>query len=88
MTIEYEDLVLGAVESEVDVEGEGGGEGEGEVGHRGHQVHPVWPREVLGTGRAKDKEKYQIYFSWNIILKRVTFFCYENLWSRKLIIVG
>ena len=61
------DLVLGAVESEVDVEWEGGGDGEGEVGHRGHQVHPVWPREVLGTGRAKDK--YQIFFReilfWN-----------------------
>ena len=42
------DLVLGAVESEVDVEGEGGGDGEGEVGHRGHQVHPARPREVLG----------------------------------------
>ena len=43
------DLVLGAVESEVDVEGEGGGDGEGEVGHRGHQVHPARPREVLGS---------------------------------------
>ena len=51
MTIEYEDLVLGAVESEVDVEWEGGGDGEGEVGHGGHQVHPSRPREVLAHGR-------------------------------------
>ena len=42
------DLVLGAVESEVDVEGEGGGDGEGQVGHRGNQVLPARPREVLG----------------------------------------
>ena len=41
--------MLSAVESEVDVEWEGGGDGEGEVGHRGHQIHPAWPREVLGT---------------------------------------
>ena len=53
MTIEYEDLVLGAVESEVDVEWEGGGDGEGEVGHRGHQVHPARPQEVLGIVRVK-----------------------------------
>ena len=39
--------MLGAVEREVDVEREGGGDGEGEVGHRGHQVHPARPREVL-----------------------------------------
>ena len=51
MTIKYEDLVLGAVESEVDVEWEGGGDGEGKVGHRGHQVHPARPREVLAHGR-------------------------------------
>ena len=47
------DLVLGAVESEVDVEWEGGGDGEGEVGHRGHQVHPARPQEVLGIVRVK-----------------------------------
>jgi len=41
--------MFGAVESEVDVEWEGGGDGEGEVGHRGHQVHPARPREVLAT---------------------------------------
>ena len=47
------DLVLGAVEREVDVEWEGGGDGEGEVGHRGHQVHPARPREVLWIVRVK-----------------------------------
>ena len=51
MTIKYEDLVLGAIESEVDVEGGRAGDGESQVGEAGDCVHPRGP---LGRGLSLD----------------------------------